>query len=452
MIEERRLQRGELPQVRGPTMPADFAIKIALLGHGRCVRASLLAVVIAVGCGDNRLRAPDAAVGSAADALPDVPMVDAAVDAPPVACPNRTAPPGMPQDMIPPEATIVGNFTITTQADIDALANIRYITGDLVIGNAVDNVTLPSLEVIGGRCVGGALLIHLPRLETVGGPVEVGVGDYQHEMWDSPRLEDLGAGIEMSSGQFDLSCLRRTTYVSLSNATSDVVLPKLETATQGFGLGYGSSTKFLCPELTTSTSIQFIGTPDLTVLSAPKLVGWSSLTLWAATNLQSVTLGLSGPDVSLVKLSGVGIENLDFLASATHVAIFEVGDVFALQSIGLPPTTQVDYVDIGGAPLVSDLSALSNSRVTGSLIIVDTGATTISMPNVVDVGVLNIENNPNLTTLALPNLTAIDATYAMYITGNTALPNCQATTIRDHVTLSPFGSLTVSDNKPDTCQ
>jgi hypothetical protein len=122
-----------------------------------------------------------------------------------------------------------------------------------------------------------------------------------------------------------------------------------------------------------------------------------------------------------------------------------------LQSIGIPSTAQVDEVFIQFAPLVTDLSALSQSTAVHGLIVSNTGGTSLVMPNVTTLEALSILRNPSLTTLALPNLTSVTSPYNSYIAGNTSLSNCQATMIRDHVTVEPAYMLVVTGNAPDVC-
>src|SRR5215475_2599946 len=114
------------------------------------MRPSVLVVGLFLGCGDNRavqLTSTDAGGDrSPIDAGTVDAALDAAIDAATVDnCPHRTAPPGVPQEEIPLGATIVGTVHISTQADVEALAGIRYVTGDVIFDNGffLPEVTLP---------------------------------------------------------------------------------------------------------------------------------------------------------------------------------------------------------------------------------------------------------------------------------------------------------------------
>jgi hypothetical protein len=403
------------------------------------MRSTLIAVALVAACGDNhaaRSGATDAPPGTL-DAATDT-AADAAPDAGPDVCAHRVL----------GGTTLNGSVQILNQADVDALAGVQTITGNLVIGDdnqaiALTSITLPDLQAVGGnldarvaaRPLGLLDEIHLPELETVGGFARAfrTVTD-EVVTWDAPRLRTIGSFFEIEATNINLSCVESANLVEiLSDAAIDVfTFPRLQTAGSNLQIKV-TAQEIDLPELVSTADLELAGMNRLATLSAPKLVD-SGIDLRSLPALSSVTFGAS---------THIPFVSLDL--PSLHDVVFLTG------------TATIDALVIE-AP-IDDLSPLQTAAVTGSLTIAATHATALRMPNVTALtqadSQLQISGNPSLTTLELPNLTTINAAgsdFASSISSNPMLKTCTAQAIADRVVAhSPGLIFTVSGDGPGTC-
>jgi hypothetical protein len=426
-------------------------IESRAVGHHGGMRSTGLVVASALAaCNSPHPTVADGPLpdGTADAVVPDASPPDAMNDG----CPHRSAPAGQPDRSYSPAEVHSGDVKISVQADIDALAGIRMITGNLTIAGTVTTVSLPDLEVVGGTFDAENAVItelHLPVLETVGGYVKV----YQTPSFgrlavvDIPRLESIGTYAYFQVHDIAPRCLATLGgQIEVAGVTADPLsLPRLVT-----------SPHVQLDQLATSTlelpamhggDIQITTAPLATIrVGAPDAIEITDDS--ALTDLEVSSTGT----MSLLQLSNVpALANLDGVAHLAHLGYLDLGKAGALTSLAGLASTPVDGLHLADVPELIDLSPIADDAISSDLMISNSGATTVRFANVTALsGTLGIRGNAVLTTLDLPKLAMIGP-FDSYITNNPMLPTCQAQAIAAHVTVAPGGTLAISGNGSGTC-
>jgi hypothetical protein len=166
-----------------------------------------------------------------------------------------------------------------------------------------------------------------------------------------------------------------------------------------------------------------------TSLSLPRLVTVTAIDVLAAT---VVGLAIDAPALTSLSLPSLTTVKAAFSITAP----LDTFDVSALASVGglhVRNTRLAALPDIPGA-------------MTGRIIITGNSLLTSLPPlaAVVNLRYLDVESNPLLTTLTLPNLTTVANTFT--IRDNDALKQCAAQSVRDRLTSAPATTTAMSGN------
>lgn len=250
-----------------------------------------------------------------------------------------------------------GSFVVANRTDVDELANVSEITGDLTIQAAgMDLVSLPLLQRIGQELIivedvtDGCQSVHMPQLTTVGGftyedlqllsaptkcnidlPALNGV-DYIHLHWTSAigRLNLASANnielrfYEAHLDQLDVSSMTDGYFNWDRSSVLDI---RADNFTTGMiTLDDYSHTSFALPNFYSgSLTVARTQWNDLTQIDLPRLTFINSLTIRNTRNLLSVNLPM-----------------------ATHYWTLRINDNEALNNLYIPQLRQVN-------PLATDL-------------------------------------------------------------------------------------------------
>lgn len=332
-------------------------------------------------------------------ALDATPQTDTlAVDASASTCLTRTAPAGEPEGPVPASAVHNGDYRISSQLDVDALAGIRVITGDLrVTDPSFAVLALPDLEVVGGNFFiedaarTNLTEIALSKLQTIGGSTSFSAANAARV--DLATLDSIGVEMILIIREpaVRAPCLRSISgeLAIVDDAALSIELPRLETA--------GKVTVF------DSSNVEAIELPALTSLA--------TLDVRDNARLGSISAALvtTAANISIQRCPALATVSFDRLPSATGI-LFD--------------TTNTD--------LSQGFDALTT--ITNDLVLVRTrtAQNLAAFANLTRVDNLTITDNPALLDLgltALTTLTGVRSTIAM----NPMLPTCQAEALRDRL-------------------
>lgn len=320
-----------------------------------------------------------------------------------------------------------GNFTPAMWSDpaaVAALGQAHVVTGSLAIASDAP-VSLPTLELVGGDLVvtgagvpGG---LALPALTRVGGaltiPADAAVIGFQ-----APLLAHIGGDVTVRSPAIttlELPALRTVGSIALTDlAVSELELPALTTV-----LGELALARLNGLALLDLSALRSIG-QDLTLQDLPALGAIDLPVLGEAVHLfifrvQAHALRL--PSLSLVEgellisdspvLRGLALPVLTAVGGALMVARcpnFESLDAPVLDSIGEPGipgqfALLLDQVDLPVLSLPRLRSAPGGVQITASWL------QALDLPALTTTSRLQLQDDGQLATVALPALRAIDA-------------------------------------------
>ena len=433
-----------------------------------------LVVGLTMGCNGGGSSTPDGRVADGSsvdgpiDALVDSTRVDAFVDD----CPNRTAPVGEPRPPITTAETHSGDVTIASTLDIQLLAGIRFVNGNLTIDSTtLSEVVLPDLEAVRGHVLiptsTTVLRVELPRLETVGGAFQ----DQSSSMKNlrAPQLETFGRELSAKLDEIDVHCLRGivgtpdTWNVTLGELTqASLHLPKLERGNLRIS-NNPALTDLQLPSLTTgsvhvgrSADVRGTNMPNLTAIDLPALATGGELVADDLPALTSITLGAGAAIEHVSLMSLPQLPSLAWLAQTTYRGL-EVSGLDLVTSISGTFASGTTSAGLRGNARLTDIrpvraiAAAQMIQIIGNPLL-----TTIELPNLRTVQTtFQVAANSQLTTLSAPRFDRIidSEDIDSEIRSNLMLPNCQATEIRDRVLPnSQPARFVVTNNKPDSCQ
>jgi hypothetical protein len=332
----------------------------------------------------------------------------------------------------PATTTITGTFVVHNLQDAFDLVGVTDITGNL----EVDAAGLTQLDVATLRHVGGAIL----------------VSQFSGTALDFTALETAGALLVDTPSVTSVTAPKLTAVdglLELAYGGPNLSVPVL--ATVGGGLSDLLTTPVSFPALTSvAGDVRFSGTP-----SVPQLVsiGGSLRPLTSILLPSLVTLGGDGHFPAAVQApvlataGGVYTSTTFQFPALAHVT-GELSPVTpganvawpSLQSVGsmtlvdatvatvaLPALTSAGTLWFGNTPHLTNLELPSLTTVTESLIVDNCGVTTMTAPNLVSVGTLELKSSP-VTAISLPALTnvaiAIDLE-SLYELTSISLPHLQ---------------------------
>lgn len=301
--------------------------------------------------------------------------------------------------MVPLTEVHNGDYLISSQLDVDALAGIRVVTGTLrITAPRVSRVSLPDLEVVGVNLFvedgeGQLSELALPRLETVGRSFSISAPGAI--LAGLPVLDSIGAEVFIGMRGMTAStvpCLRSIAQeLVIANTTelSALTFERLQAAQDVRVVNNAQLASFALPALERTRLFDVITNPKLVSLSAPALA-------------QVEDLRIEG-DPLLATL------RFDQLATARAITLTGVADV-------------------NGFPALSAVTAV--------LVAGDTGASTLSTFGALQsVGYLGVYRNQALTRLGLSALTTVTGTGDGFgvVTNNPMLPTCEAVALANRV-------------------
>jgi hypothetical protein len=343
---------------------------------------------------------------------------------------------------------VTGSVSIWNQGDVDALAGVKFISGDLVLeADSITALTFPDLESVGGAIRLGQAndvsVLTFTKLATVG---SIESGDVAGiETVELPALTKVDASI-------DLLVTRRASFPLLSAAGSfrvvventegtlgSVLAPELlasssvrvrianspvaidfaklnevtaeeeETYSHALEIAVPSDADYTLPQLTTAASARFVGHlasfPKLTRVSGSFKVGSATSSLPELTHIDG-TLVLEQGAVSFAGPKLVSIGGL-LAATASN------GSGQSLTTLSLPELTTVDS------------SACTGSTYYCQIQIRNTPLTALVLPKLATLAVsqVGIVANSALTTVSIP-VTRPRGNMGITVTGNAALNDC----------------------------
>jgi len=313
----------------------------------------------------------------------------------------RSAPAGQPEGMVPLSVVHNGDYRISSQLDVDALAGIRVITGNVRVESPFFEVlSLPDLEVVGGNFFiydfNDALTqISMPKLETIGGSTQ----------WTAQRAELVG-------------------------------LPKLDSVGQDLHFSVRTASSVPCLR-TVPGYLSVLGTPELVSITFDRLEEVLNLRVWDNAQLTALSMPALTSAANFEVLRNAKLASIDVSAMVQGDAI-RLEDNPLLAQLGFENLTTARYInlvniaDVTGFPKLQSLSQ--------SLLVRGTSATTLATFATLTSAIsLIISNNAQLTNLGVTSLTTLTGYMGFYgaITNNPMLPTCQAVALSNHV-MRPF--------------
>ncbi|MCY1019497.1 DUF7151 family protein [Pyxidicoccus sp. MSG2] len=381
-----------------------------------------------------------------------------------------------------PLHTYVGDYWVTTAADLAALQGISHLQGHLFIsGTQLTEVVLPGLSVVEGQVLvtGNSLLtrLELPGLRFVGQDLEVSSQPLMEtlvlgsalsgQLWveqylrirSNPRLATLGGldqvtprlGLELQEndaldfvdGQQGFSAIQSladTLRVSGNDSLHALPFPNLQQVGGTVEIVGNQALRSL-----SGTHLYFVGS-DLWISDNDLLQDLSGMNYLQAINVRLI---VSGND-SLRTTEGLpGLARVGGLSFSGNSQLEWVGDMPALRSIefqldlsfnpklrglrnldGLRYFSQLTLVD---NPLLTELSPLSRATYLESLKVQRCpGLTSLGvLAGLREVAELNLMENDNLTRFDLGALQKVSKQF--FVTHNPKLPTCRVTSLADAV-------------------
>jgi len=284
---------------------------------------------------------------------------------------------------------LVGDVTVETQADVDAIQDVCSIDGDLSLQAEVARIELSRLETVTGQvsiAFNSALAeLHLPVLETLGEPGDEESGFLLGEAEsltrvELPALEEvsyINVFTAPSLTEFDLTSLARTQRIAFAaTGLTELDLPAL---TEGnIDLNANDDIEMLHVPNWTSGSLLLWSGGKLTALDCPSLASAGAIELQDAANLTRVSFPVLESMSGTLRVDGLpALEELSFPALTTTQWV-EVTSNDALVSASFSALESIadDWLEIADNPVLE----------------------TLSVPALVLGAAAHVEENPALTT------------------------------------------------------
>jgi hypothetical protein len=455
-----------------------------MIRNATASRAMIATLIVGCGrpaglVGDAAGEAPiaaDAPADTSADAPPDTnpdsPVVDARVDASPDApidastvdafiatvdvgstgCPNSFA----------TAEIFSGPITIASALDVQALHDIRAITGTVTI--TLPDVTLPNLSYVGGD-----------------------IGPTGNGSLVAPSLCYVNGNAYIDAAQSDLSGLRQVRHrLQLGTNGTSVSLPSLQQV-GNLDLGGPQLTTISFPSLRTIDDEMVIGSQfELNGIAIANMSGFSALssvngiTIGGASNLSDFTglenvhslrAGLVIKNApNLLSLRGLGLtpgrmQQISFDTVPALTDISPLANVTSIGTAGLNITGAFNLTNIDALSAIPQIDGPINfyadkrlaqirfdALTTAAELTVNTNRalTSVSMANVTTIaGRFYITGNDVLTSISFPALTSIGD--LANVSANPLLPTCQATKLAAQLTIPPPNGFWIAGNGSGTC-
>lgn len=287
---------------------------------------------------------------AACDAEPAVPAVSGA-ERPPGQPPDRVG--GEPGALEPAEhgacapLVLEGDAAPETPEDLEALATVTEITGDLSISACealLTEISLPCLERVGGGLVGNCVsgYFSTTAVERVSLPRLTSVGDWIHIFMHTPlktlslpALERVEGIVYIASNrelrELDLRALETSLALDLGDSPllEALDLGALRRVEQSFGLRSLGLSHLSLPALESSGSFAVAHSDALTEVFAPRLVGCEACRVSVGSN------------AAMTRLSLPSLEAVDALV---------IQDSPSLYALELPELGHMRAIEVTGAP------------------------------------------------------------------------------------------------------
>lgn len=362
-----------------------------------------------------------------------------------------------------------GDVVVESQADLDALADLSVVHGDVIICSVIEILTidLPNLTEVDGNL----LIFSNPGITSISIPAltSVGANGYSQRPWHG-LLIDANAvltGINLDT----LRSVDQHVWLGSNDALTDFDLPGLVrvsgsitlkatkvTSVTGFGSlrTVGSGLTFF--DNTALTSIA--GFANLSTISNDLVVSRSGQDTETESDDGPGNSALTSLSLPLLHVVGreLTIDNAPLLGTLDLPLLRVVGDELTLDGTALTDLTGMVGLEIVGTDLTIKANAALLSASLPALtsiggfaaIIGNAAMTDIGMPLLTYIGDdLTIRENVTLTGIDLTLLGAIGGNLSFI--GNTGLDCAVATGLRDAVTLANIGGTVSITGNGGTC-
>ncbi|HEY3498084.1 MAG TPA: hypothetical protein VGK73_25470 [Polyangiaceae bacterium] len=325
---------------------------------------------------------------------------------------------------LPDGLYLIGDSTYTSLAGLDQLVRV----GQFFI------TTLPNLTSLEG-------LENLTSVDALGiasNPELVSIGALQK--LERVEVLDINYNEALSSlGGIDIEVGRSLSIVSNALESISGIRPTGDLDFVG-----------IADEPLVKSLESFAGLTSVDTLSIELMEGLT--TLRGLDNLTTVWSTIGGE--GLVLNSNQGLVSLEGLGSLTKAGRLEIAWHGALTTLeGLNPELEVEGLILSENPVLGDISAVTPTAVGGDFGIFECDALTsvAGLETLTEVGYFTVKGNDALVSLrGFEGLASVANNFE--ISGNSALPNCEALWLRDRVGRANIaGTIRISDNGDGTC-